>query len=136
MTTSGTLVRSGEVCTLLLVSSGGTAPWPEALVAAVVVTLVPLSNLDSSNSGTEMPPIPIETEGAELSGTPLRDVTVSGSDLMTANAEAPSGFVTTFLGFLVVPAADTGLALEACLTRGLVPTGATEEGVVAGKRVR
>ena len=119
LTASGATESSADDCTL-----SPPAPLPEALTVDTVVS-APFSFLHNSNIGTEMPPIPIETEGEELFSTPLKDgAVISGSDLML-----------TFLGFLVV----SDLAFEACLTRTLAPVivEAVEDDVeVVGKRAR
>ena len=117
LTASGTTESSAEDCTL-------SPALPEAPTVDTVVS-APFSFPDNSNIGTEMPPIPIETEGEELFSTPLKDgAVISGGDLML-----------TFLGFLVV----SDLAFEACLTRTLAPVivEAVEDNVeVVGKRDR
>ena len=117
LTTSGTTESSADDCTL-----SPAPPLPEAPTVDTVVS-APFSFPDNSNIGTEMPPIPIETEGEELFSTPLKDgAVISGGDLML-----------TFLGFFVV----SDLPFEACLTRTLVIVEAVEDDVeVVGKRAR
>ena len=124
LTVSGATESSVDDSTL-----SPAAPLPDAPTVDTVVS-APFNFFDNSNIGTEMPPIPIGTEGEELFSTPLKDgafISAPGSDLMV-----------TFLGFLVISAV-VDLAFEVGFTRTLAPVivEAVEEDVaVVEKRAR